>query len=85
MRGVRLCSAQDLLHLDQPRKSIYSTEDSLKIVSMCKIMKKQQVTQYPIMGIFEIFRPAIIPYLLLPSKPNTARLIAKAKKTRCES
>ena len=37
------------------------------------------------MGIFEIFRPAIIPYLQSPSKPNTARLIAKTKKTRCES
>lgn len=85
MRGVGLCSAQDLLHLDHPTKSIYSTEDSLKIVSMCKIMKKQQVTQYPIMGIFEIFRPGIIPYLLPQAKPNTARLIAKAKKTRCES
>ncbi len=52
---------------------------------MCKIMKKQQVTQYPIMGIFEIFRPGIIPYLLPQAKSNTARLIAKAKKTRCES
>ena len=52
---------------------------------MCKIMKKQQVTQYPIMGIFEILRPGIIPYLPPQAKPNTARLIAKAKKTRCES